>query len=930
MADFPYIGTPITGPGGTNDFEEKVNKGAPNGYAPLDANAKVPAVNLPDTASLDAEVDGKITTHNSATTSVHGIADTAELATKTYADDALFDHKDETTSIHGIVNTGELIQSTAIGPNTDKIVTFNQSGGGNGNEIVVSGIANAGDGYIAGIMGWGNVSGTQWSDLNGTYVKTSVAVTPSAYSSYAEGMHTPIAGTFNYYLQNPSSMGSPNSAYNGIAYFLAPNNRSGWGDPDDNNSTDSPVNYWRLCVISDHPYVYFTNPSSDPYTFPTSGWVPVSAQTDTPRQTIDFIGNYGGGFSASLGGGDNSEIGAWGFGVANGIGADAYIEPTGLTVEGSGKSVHVRNDKIELDNGAKLRKGTTDAGGNKGIALECTVHYELKWEAGRLYTMQNNGTTIRSVEHCMSEPTTTDDNTKGYVVGTRWVMDSGKTYVCTDVTEADAVWQLKFSQENNSGSINTSGGQYEIFESGAGGSIDLHGGDGATGGNIELIGGADNCSAGSIISNGGSGSSAIGGTLNMSGGSDSNGGSINTSGGVYDMDGGGINTSGGYNGAGGSINTSNMGGYINTSGDEAGAGGYINTSANNEAAGGYINTSWGGGNIDTSGIGTTLEGGKGGSINTKGSQSLLDNTIFYAGGDINTSAGQNGSGGIINTSNGGGSINTRGTGSIGLGVAGTRTTLNGSASGTDKTITLPNATGTIALTSHTHGNLTSDGKVGSTANLPLITTTAGAITTGSFGTTANSFCQGNDVRLSDNRTPTAHTHAIADVTGLQTALDGKQASGSYVLTTDARLGSQTIFTLGGEAKTTFVLGTSYLYGCMPTRGPQLSGSYTSAVLQVLGNFTVTGISIHQYLPSLTGATLTYQLVRVANASTVVALGSSVVVAGNNNLTTSINSISASLSSGDSIGLMLTLGASGTVPVATAATTILANIYCVPR
>jgi hypothetical protein len=28
--------------------------------------------------------------------------------------------------------------------------------------------------------------------------------------------------------------------------------------------------------------------------------------------------------------------------------------------------------------------------------------------------------------------------------------------------------------------------------------------------------------------------------------------------------------------------------------------------------------------------------------------------------------------------------------------------------------------------------------------------------------------------------------------------------------------------------------------------------------------------------------------------------------------------------------MLTLGASGTVPVATAATTILANIYCVPR
>ena len=40
-----------------------------------------------------------------------------------------------------------------------------------------------------------------------------------------------------------------------------------------------------------------------------------------------------------------------------------------------------------------------------------------------------------------------------------------------------------------------------------------------------------------------------------------------------------------------------------------------------------------------------------------------------------------------------------------------------------------------------------NGKIGFTSNLPLITTTNGAITTGSFGTTANSFCQGNDTRL---------------------------------------------------------------------------------------------------------------------------------------------------------------------------------------
>ena len=43
-----------------------------------------------------------------------------------------------------------------------------------------------------------------------------------------------------------------------------------------------------------------------------------------------------------------------------------------------------------------------------------------------------------------------------------------------------------------------------------------------------------------------------------------------------------------------------------------------------------------------------------------------------------------------------------------------------------------------------------------------------------FGTTSGTVCQGDDSRLSDARTPTAHTHVISDVSGLQTALTGKQ------------------------------------------------------------------------------------------------------------------------------------------------------------
>jgi hypothetical protein len=68
-----------------------------------------------------------------------------------------------------------------------------------------------------------------------------------------------------------------------------------------------------------------------------------------------------------------------------------------------------------------------------------------------------------------------------------------------------------------------------------------------------------------------------------------------------------------------------------------------------------------------------------------------------------------------------------------------------------------------ASSTHAHGNITNAGTIGTTANLPLITTTGGVITVGSFGTTANTFCQGNDSRLSDARTPTAHTHPLSNL-----------------------------------------------------------------------------------------------------------------------------------------------------------------------
>ncbi len=49
-----------------------------------------------------------VTTHNSDISDVHGIANTADLATKNYADSAVGTHQADSTEVHGIANTADL------------------------------------------------------------------------------------------------------------------------------------------------------------------------------------------------------------------------------------------------------------------------------------------------------------------------------------------------------------------------------------------------------------------------------------------------------------------------------------------------------------------------------------------------------------------------------------------------------------------------------------------------------------------------------------------------------------------------------------------------------------------------------------------------------------------------------------------------------
>lgn len=69
------------------------------------------------TSGIQSQLDGKatptdITNHNNATTNVHGITNTADLATKTYADTAVSTHSSDTTNVHGITDTADLATKT--------------------------------------------------------------------------------------------------------------------------------------------------------------------------------------------------------------------------------------------------------------------------------------------------------------------------------------------------------------------------------------------------------------------------------------------------------------------------------------------------------------------------------------------------------------------------------------------------------------------------------------------------------------------------------------------------------------------------------------------------------------------------------------------------------------------------------------------------
>jgi hypothetical protein len=105
---------------------------------------------------------------------------------------------------------------------------------------------------------------------------------------------------------------------------------------------------------------------------------------------------------------------------------------------------------IDFENGSFIDAGDPAYGSNSGGGIEqvCAADYRQRWEGGRLWFYDQNATGVREVRMNFGAPTINDDSKTSlrFRVGSRWIHEDGRTWVCRDATEGNAVWDLVSSQ----------------------------------------------------------------------------------------------------------------------------------------------------------------------------------------------------------------------------------------------------------------------------------------------------------------------------------------------------------------------------------------------------------------------------------------------------------------------------------------------------
>lgn len=168
-------------------------------------------------------------------------------------------------------------------------------------------------------------------------------------------------------------------------------------------------------------------------------------------------------------------------------------------------------------------------------------------------------------------------------------------------------------------------------------------------------------------------------------------------------------------------------------------------------------------------------------------------------------------------------------------------------------------TGNITITanpnSHTHGNISNDGKIGSTSGLPIVTGAAGVLQAGSFGTTAGTFAAGDDARFSGPRDPNVGSVTNDSVASNAAIALGKLATGalpSGITVASANLVDGTIVNDDINASAA-IAGTKII----PDFGNQnvvTSGTLIGGTLQTTGQSVRTQALVETALPIVLDAT----------------------------------------------------------------------------
>jgi len=87
-----------------------------------------------------------------------------------------------------------------------------------------------------------------------------------------------------------------------------------------------------------------------------------------------------------------------------------------------------------------------------------------------------------------------------------------------------------------------------------------------------------------------------------------------------------------------------------------------------------------------------------------------------------------------------------------------------------------------AASDHVHGNITNAGAIGSTSGLIVVTTTNGVLTTSTITTTKLGYLSGvtSDIQTQLNaKAASSHSHAISEITNLQSTLDAKATTAKW-------------------------------------------------------------------------------------------------------------------------------------------------------